>query len=167
MSTRLAIGRGDHLNKGLMISFFILFATVAFITLHGKISGSELLANFLFKQTIYIDNKTFHVWVAKTDQEREEALNNKDSMPADSGMIFAFDQDSIYPVSVSKMHFPIDILWLSQTGSIVAIENDVSPGRAYPSRPSVPARYVLLLNGGVADKNYIGNESHVNISNIQ
>src|SRR3989344_1493668 len=167
MSTGLAMGRGEHLNKGLMISFFILVVTVAFVTLHGKISGSQFISDILFKKTIRIDAATFHVWVAKTDQEREEALNNKDSMPENSGMIFVFNEDGPYAVSVSKMHFPIDIIWLSKEGSIVAIENSVSPGRAYPARPSVPARYVLLLNGGVADKNYIGNESHVNISNIQ
>ncbi|MCR4280802.1 MAG: DUF192 domain-containing protein [Candidatus Kaiserbacteria bacterium] len=167
MSTGLAMGRGSHLNKGIMMGFLILLATFILITLNGKTSGSDLIANFFFKKSIYIDDKTFHVWVAKTDQEREEALNNKDSMPEDSGMIFVFDQDGIYPVSVSQMHFPVDIIWLSQAGSIVAIENEVSPARAYPARPSVPARYVLLLSGGVADKNYIGNESHVNISNIQ
>ena len=161
------MGRGDHLNKGLMISFFILAVTVAFITLHGKTSGPEFISNLLFKKTIRIDAATFHVWVARTDQEREEALNNKNSMPEDTGMIFVFEEDGPYAVSVSKMHFPIDIIWLNKEGSIVAIENDVSPGRAYPARTSVSARYVLLLNGGVADRNYIGNESHVNISNIQ
>lgn len=167
MSTGLAMGRGDHLNKGIMIGFLILLATVILVTLHGKISGSDFISDILFKKTIRIDNSTFHVWVAKTDQEREEALNNKDGMPANGGMVFVFDNDGLYEVSTVEMRFPIDIIWLSKEGAVVAIENSVSPGRAYPARPSVPARYVLLLNGGVADKNYIGNESHVNLSNIQ
>lgn len=162
----LAVGTGQHLHKGIAVGLLVFFAAILFTTLRSD-TGLILVENFLFKKAIYIDNSTFYVWVARTDKEREEALNNKEGMPANGGMIFAFDTDGLYAVSTAKVQFPIDIIWLNQEGTVVSTEVYIPPGRAYPARPTAPARYVLLLNGGVADKNYIGNESHVNISNIQ
>lgn len=160
-------GRVVHLSKGIAAALCVLAAVILVAAVRNDTAGFSLVSNFLFKKTIYIDNTTFHVWVARTASEREESLNNKNGMPEDSGMVFVFDDDGLYEVSTARMRFPIDILWLDKDGGIVSLEREIPPGRASSVRPPAPARYVLLLNAGAADKYYIDKESHVNISNIR
>ncbi|MDO8561723.1 MAG: DUF192 domain-containing protein [bacterium] len=161
------LGRGVHLSKGIVVALFILVAAMITAALSSDTMGLSLVSNFFFKKTIYIDNETFHVWVARTASEREASLNNKNGMPENTGMVFVFDTDGTYEVSTAKMHFPVDVLWLNREGSVVSLEREVPPGRELSVRPPLPARYVLLLNAGIADKYYIDTESHVNISNVR
>lgn len=155
------------MSRGIGAALIVLAAAILVTALSSDTAGLSLVSNFFFKKTIYIDNKAFHVWVARTASEREVSLNNKDGMPETSGMVFVFDDDGLYEVSTARMRFPIDILWLDKDGGIVSLEREIPPGRASPVRPPAPARYVLLLNAGATDKYYIDKESHVNVSNIR
>jgi len=52
------------------------------------------------------------------------------------------------------MTFPLDIIWLSDDGTIVYIRPDLSPV-TYPQAfgPDFPARYVLEVSAGYARQN--------------
>ncbi|HVM73583.1 MAG TPA: DUF192 domain-containing protein [Candidatus Paceibacterota bacterium] len=101
--------------------------------------------------TIQIDGQSIHVALADTPALQELGLGNRDSLPGGEGMLFVFNADKPYAFWMKDMRFSIDILWLSQNGTIVFIAPNVSPA-TYPEDfvPTSPARYVLELPAGYA-----------------
>ena len=66
-------------------------------------------------------------------------------------MLFIFPENGVYGFWMKNMRFPLDILWLSDTGAVVYMVESVSP-ETYPENftPDKPARYVLELPSGWA-----------------
>jgi uncharacterized membrane protein (UPF0127 family) len=66
-------------------------------------------------------------------------------------MLFVFPKDDLYGFWMKDMFIPIDIIWLSDTGTILTIAPSV-PANSYPHvfYPSTPARYVMEMRAGQA-----------------
>lgn len=108
------------------------------------------------KSSVSIDNHTFKVKVAKTQQEQEIGLSGTSSLPQDQGMLFTFDKADYYAFWMRNMKYPLDIIYIANK-KIVSIANNV-PSPTNPSaplpvyKPSQPADTVLEINGGLSDK---------------
>ncbi len=92
---------------------------------------------------------------AKTAQELETGLMNRDSLGTDSGMFFIFSDEKIRSFWMKNTLIPLDIIFISSNGLINEIttlepcpETEVCP--AYDSK--TPAQYVLEINAGSADQ---------------
>ncbi len=105
-------------------------------------------------RTIQLDGKTIRVEVADNNATRELGLGGHAPLAADQGMLFVFQQDGVQKFWMKGMTFPLDILWLSNDGTIIYIQPDLSPA-TYPQAfgPNEPARYVLEVNAGYAQQN--------------
>lgn len=99
--------------------------------------------------SVQLKGETIRVTVADTEQSRERGLGGRESLSPDEGMLFIFPEDGIYPFWMKDMRFPIDILWLSDTGAVVYMAEGVSPN-TYPKDfvPEKPSRYVFELPAG-------------------
>ncbi len=66
-------------------------------------------------------------------------------------MLFVFPKEDRYGFWMKDMLTSIDIIWLSDTGSILGIEASASPA-TYPNvfYPPEPVRYVLETRAGEA-----------------
>jgi uncharacterized membrane protein (UPF0127 family) len=91
---------------------------------------------------------------ARTDAERSLGLGDRQSLPADEGMLFVFDQPGYYGFWMKDMHFPIDMIWLDADFRIVRIAADVATS-SYPAvfSPDSPSSYVLETDAGYAAAN--------------
>ncbi|MBZ5587088.1 MAG: DUF192 domain-containing protein [Acidobacteriia bacterium] len=92
--------------------------------------------------------------LAVTDQERQNGLMFRDSVPADHGMLFLFDVDSRVAFWMKNTFIPLDMIWLSTSGEVVDVHTHVQPCRFDPCpnyEPSRPGRAVLEVNAGFAD----------------
>jgi len=89
--------------------------------------------------------------IADTPQKQIQGLSRRADVPSGYGMLFVFPSDDAYGFWMKDMLVPIDIIWLSDTGKIVGIEDSVSPS-TYPSvfYPPEPVRYVLEMRAGEA-----------------
>lgn len=78
-------------------------------------------------------------------------LSGRADIPHDYGMLFVFARPDRYGIWMKDMLTPIDILWLSDNGLVVHVEEHVSP-QTYPGvfKPPVPALYVLETRAGEA-----------------
>jgi uncharacterized membrane protein (UPF0127 family) len=113
-----------------------------------SISGFEILAD-----------------IAISTQEKAKGLSIKDDMNEDEGMLFVYDKPSRPAFWMKDMKFPIDIIWLDVTGSVIHIEEGLKP--CIPSltcptySPDKEAQYVLETVAGFSKKHQLKIGTHV------
>lgn len=128
--------------------FYGVFILVAFFL---------LLAPTLFYQPATADltvaGKTVALEIASTDAAREKGLGGRRSMPDDRGMLFVLSKPAATCFWMKDMLFPLDIIWLNTDKQVIYLAPRVSP-KTYPKSycPSAPAKYVIELNSGQAQK---------------
>ena len=80
----------------------------------------------------------------------------RDAMDADRGMLFIHDTQEPQAYWMKNTKIALDILYFDNDHKLVSQQRDVPPcslGDACPPYPSnAPARYVLELNAGQAEK---------------
>ena len=114
----------------------------------GCASGSDLW--------VELGGSRYTVEIADDNAERARGLMFRDEMAADHGMLFIHDREEPQAYWMKNTRIPLDILYFDDARVLVSQQRDVPPcsaGNACPSYPSdEPARYVLELNAGVAEK---------------
>lgn len=102
-----------------------------------------------------LGGQRFAVEVADDFDERARGLMFRDSMPADSGMLFVHEREAPLAYWMKNTEIPLDILYFDAQRRLVSIQRRVPPcsaGDRCPSYPSAgPAKYVLELNAGRSD----------------
>ncbi|MDO8601220.1 MAG: DUF192 domain-containing protein [bacterium] len=97
----------------------------------------------------------FRVELALTAEERESGLMFRESLAPDNGMLFIFQEEGEYPFWMKDTLIPLDIIWLDKDGKVVFMAKNMEPCQTnlcLPIDPDKKAKYVLEVNGGVADK---------------
>lgn len=98
----------------------------------------------------------YAIEVADDDAERARGLMFRDAMEADRGMLFIHDRQEPQAYWMKNTRIALDILYFDNARKLVSQQRDVPPcslGDACPSYPSnAPARYVLELNAGEAER---------------
>ncbi|MCI0597492.1 DUF192 domain-containing protein [Candidatus Parcubacteria bacterium] len=89
--------------------------------------------------------------LADTTEKRVQGLSGREDVPEDYGMLFVFDTKGEYEFWMKDMLVSIDLIWLSDDGTIVGVEDSVFP-ETYPKlfAPPEPVRYVLETRAGLA-----------------
>jgi len=105
--------------------------------------------------SVELKGQRFDVEIADTEPARERGLMFRDSMPADHGMLFLFDDNAVRTFWMKNCRMPLDILYFDEKYKLVSVQQRVpacrsEPCPVYPSEGA--AKYVLELNAGVADK---------------
>lgn len=114
-------------------------------------------ALFVFKQnnsvqkiTLQTENgHTFKAEVVENILDRQKGLSGREKLPYNDGMWFVFPNAGRHGIWMKDMLFPIDIIWLDESNTIVHIEQNVSPD-TFPKvfYPNSDAKYVLETNAG-------------------
>ena len=98
----------------------------------------------------------YKVELATNDETRARGLMFRDQMAEDHGMLFIHDRQELQAYWMKNTRIALDILYFDDARRLVSQQRDVPPCSAgdrcppYPS--SGPARYVLELNAGQAQK---------------
>ena len=106
--------------------------------------------------TVELDGKRFDVEIAADPESQTRGLMFRDSMAPDHGMLFTFDETQVRTFWMKNTRIPLDILYFDDQYKLVSMQQRVPPctlGDRCPVYPSTgPARYVLELNAGTAEK---------------
>jgi uncharacterized protein len=103
----------------------------------------------------------FRVEVAETQYQKERGLMFREKLADDSGMLFWYDRDGIYSFWMKNTYIPLDMIWVSASKEVVFVEKNAQPclpagvpaAEVCPAiNLDVPARYVLEVNAGMADR---------------
>jgi uncharacterized protein len=94
--------------------------------------------------------RKFMVEVTRTEEQREEGLMFRRSMPLDQGMLFDFKEPMITQMWMKNTLIPLDMLFVDAHGRIVNIAANTVPKSLATISAAAPVRVVIELNGGVA-----------------
>jgi hypothetical protein len=108
---------------------------------------------------VELRGERFMVEIADDPQEQARGLMYRDSMPGNHGMLFLFDREEPQAFWMKNTKIPLDILYFDSNWKLVGWSLNTPPcaqsasAAACPSYPSgQPAKYVLELNGGTAER---------------
>ena len=105
---------------------------------------------------VELAGQRYAIEIADDDAERARGLMYRDAMDPDRGMLFIHEVEEPQAYWMKNTKIPLDILYFDDGRKLVSQQRDIPPcslGDNCPSYPSnVPARYVLELNAGQADK---------------
>lgn len=130
--------------KKIIFSLILLFISPLFLT------ACQSQTKFV---TLTVNHQTIKAELARTSLQHIQGLSNRQSLPANQGMLFVFNKHFKPSFWMKDMRFPLDIIWISD-GLIVDITSNISPPQ--PNQPlkhyspTQPVNYVLELNAGWA-----------------
>ena len=103
---------------------------------------------------------------AKTAQELETGLMNRESLEKNSGMFFIFPDEKSRSFWMKDTLIPLDMIFISSNGRVNEMttqEPCPKTGTCQVYESKLPARYVLEINGGQAEKWNMANGDIVEI----
>ncbi len=134
----------------LLLVFTVAVGTIGYLIYHNgrALEQKETAA----VQSAFKDIETdsaMQFEIADTATARMNGLSGRSDVPHDYGMLFVFPNDGVNGFWMKDMLVPIDIIWLSDTSTILGIEDSVMPN-TYPHvfYPPEPVRYVLETRAG-------------------
>lgn len=107
--------------------------------------------------SVQLLDRNFLVELANDDATRTRGLMFRDTLPEDHGMLFIFDDVQPRSFWMHNCKISLDILYFNEALELVGQALSVPPCNLAPQQcpnyPSVrPAKYVLELNAGTAEK---------------
>jgi uncharacterized membrane protein (UPF0127 family) len=145
----------DNVVLGNQKEDFIVFA-------YSNNSLKEYLGNInvndseFLKGYVITNNYKVLVDIAITDKQLQDGLAIKNSLKENEGMLFFLGEPRKASFWMKDMKFPIDIIWLNESFSIVHIEHELQPCESIFScksyKPNSEALYVFETIAGFANK---------------
>jgi uncharacterized membrane protein (UPF0127 family) len=127
----------------LAVCVLALLALVFFTLLSSGASSTGRLQTASGAHEIVVE-------LASTEREREVGLMNRDSMPADQGMLFDFKETRLITMWMKNTYIPLDMVFMDESGRVTHVAANAQPLSLDIISSREPARYVLELNGGTA-----------------
>lgn len=124
-----------------------MFCVTCCLILTGCGAKKDLSKNF-----VVLNGHQINLEMAVTEEDQYQGLSGRESLPADTGMLFVFPKAREYDFVMRDMKFPLDIVWLKDN-TIVDIKENLPPEgnpakTIYTSKAA--ANKVLELNAGQA-----------------
>lgn len=94
----------------------------------------------------------FTVEIADTDAERAQGLMHRASMPRFAGMLFVFDRPQRAVFWMENTLIPLDMLFIDDEGVVRHIHHNARPLDRTPIDGGEGIRFVLEINGGMAER---------------
>lgn len=122
-----------------------------------------LVSVFLFTQNfstsqniLRIGSNNLKIEIVIDPSDKAKGLSGRESLSDDNGMLFVYEEPSIYSFWMKDMNFAIDIIWIDKNKKVIDITHDVRP-ESYPKTFSSqsPAQYILEVNSGWAEKHAV------------
>jgi uncharacterized membrane protein (UPF0127 family) len=142
-----------RLERTLVITSFALVIILVVVSFIAERAQNDRSISGLPTATLNIGDKTINIEIAGDESSRATGLSGRLSLQTDSGLLLSFDSSDLWGIWMKDMRFPIDIIWISNDGTIVSVEKNVSPD-SFPKIffPTKRARHVLETNAGFFDE---------------
>jgi uncharacterized membrane protein (UPF0127 family) len=106
---------------------------------------------------VTVNGHKLNIETAAGATELTKGLSGRPCIESNWGMLFDFGHDGQYAIWMKDMNFPIDVIWINSSHTIVAMEIDFQPSTYNRQNPEKsdrrinqsPARYVLEVKANL------------------
>ena len=97
---------------------------------------------------VQIGEKTYHLLVAETEEQKERGLMDVESMEEDEGMLFDYSDEPQAELSfwMKNTTIPLDIVFINQDGIVISVKQGVPNSEEYITESSEFISCVIELN---------------------
>lgn len=96
--------------------------------------------------------KNLDIEIADDEYQTQTGLMYRDSMGQEQAMLFVFPEADYRAFYMKNTKFPLDIIYIDADKNIVSFQKNAQPNNEASLPSNVPAKYVLEVNGGLADQ---------------
>lgn len=155
--------------KRLLAILAVLIIAVIFVVFFSS-KKPGIFSPFQKNPTASINNHTFSLTVAKSSDEKQIGLSQRQSLAENQGMLFPFGTPEYYAFWMKNMKFPIDIIYLRNNRIVTIYKNVQPPGSPTDApaiyKPDEPADTVLEIKAGLSDKYKLKKGDTVKLENV-
>ena len=105
------------------------------------------------------DEVTLTLEVAESRSAREKGLMDRRALGTDEGMLFIYPHERMLSFWMKNTFLPLDIMFFSSSGEWINTVEKAEPLTLSSRRSSAPARFVVEMIGGSAERLGIGEGS--------
>ena len=138
-----------------MIRPLRLLALAAVVSVAGPAAAAEPMILPVDPAPLTVETeggeRSFSIEVADDDRERSAGLMFRTGMDDAHGMLFVFEQTRRLSFWMKNTPMPLDLLFIAEDGAVVDVLSG-EPFSVAPIGPEAPARFVLELKAGTAEK---------------
>ena len=95
---------------------------------------------------------SFDVEIADDPESRSRGLMFRRSMADDAGMLFVHKSPREITMWMKNTYIPLDMIFIGDERTVVSIAEDTRPHSLAVISSQVPAKFVLEVNAGLAEK---------------
>lgn len=95
---------------------------------------------------------SWQVELASDNASRSKGLMYRKEMAPQTGMLFRFEQSRVVSMWMKNTYIPLDMIFADQSGVVTHIHRGAVPHSEAIISSRVPARFVLEVNAGEADR---------------
>ena len=89
---------------------------------------------------------------AETDYETQTGLMYRKGMENNQGMLFIFPDERMHSFYMKNTEFSLDIIYIKEDLKIASFQENAQPLNETGLSSQVPIKYVLEINGGLAQE---------------
>ena len=115
---------------------------------------------------ILLNKSEYQIEIARTNNQKELGLSNRDSLCPNCGMLFIFEKDKMLPFWMKDTHIPLDMIWINSNYQITDIITATETNSLKILQNTQLAKYVLELNANNAKKNDLKIGDTINLPNL-
>ncbi|WP_339652032.1 DUF192 domain-containing protein [uncultured Maribacter sp.] len=93
----------------------------------------------------------FDIEFAETDYETQTGLMYRKSMKNNQAMLFIFPNEAMHSFYMKNTEFSLDIIYIKEDLTIASMQENAQPFNETGLSSMAPIKYVLEINGGLAE----------------
>ena len=95
---------------------------------------------------------TLDIEIADTDFDIQTGLMYRNAMEKNQGMLFVFDDAQPRSFYMKNTQISLDLIFINENKTIVSFQKNAKPFDESALPSNAPAKYVLEVNGGLANE---------------
>ncbi|KJD32162.1 hypothetical protein PK35_12065 [Tamlana nanhaiensis] len=143
------------------VSYFLLSLVIVFTSCKEDkkvIKQTEISFTKEGELTIFKSDSTqvkFDIEIAETKYETQTGLMYRNSMKANRGMLFIFNDVQPRSFYMKNTKIGLDLIFIDDNNKIVSFQKNAKPYNEASLPSNVPAKYVFEINAGLVDEKHI------------
>jgi uncharacterized membrane protein (UPF0127 family) len=123
----------------------IYYVVITLISCFHSIRAMEISLNIA---TLVINQDTYSLEIAKTQDQRQRGLMFREKLGAKNGMVFIYPNSANHRIWMKNTKIKLTVIWVDDSGVVLGVQR-LEPCQRDPCKSyglNQPSRYIIELN---------------------